>query len=72
MLSIKELVRATNGNLINGNEDYIPLSYEIDSRNIKKDNFFIPIKGEKTDAHKYIIDCVKNGASGFFINKNYI
>lgn len=72
MLNINEIIEATNGKLINGNGKYTPLSYEIDSRSIKKDDFFIPIKGEKTDAHKYIVDCVKNGVCGFFINKNYI
>lgn len=70
MLNVNELIKATKGNLINGNEKVEPLSYEIDSRNVKKGDFFVPLKGENTDAHKYIIDCVKKGSVGYFIDKN--
>lgn len=70
MLNIQEILEATNGKIINGKSDFIPRSYEIDSRNIKCGDFFIPIVGEKVDAHKYIIECVEKGAIGYFINKN--
>ena len=72
MLNVKELVIATNGKLINGDENFIPRKYVIDSRNVEERPFFIPIIGESTDGHKYIIDAVNNGICGFFINKDYI
>ncbi len=72
MLSIKELVEATDGVLINGNEEDIPKNYIIDSRNSKKGDFFVPIVGEKKDAHDFIVDCVKNEIAGFFISKNNV
>lgn len=71
MLNIEELVKATKGILRNGNSTIIPERYEIDSREIKQGDFFIPIQGEKVDAHEYIIDCVKKGAVGFFIMESY-
>lgn len=71
MLDIKELVKATKGKLINGNEGFIPRKYVIDSRNIEENPFFIPIVGENTDGHKYITNAVKEGICGFFINTNY-
>ena len=37
-----------------------------DSRSVKKNDIFIPIKGNKTDGHKYIKDVVKKGASIIF------
>lgn len=71
MLNLKELEIATGGKIINGNEKIIPKYYELDSRSLKEDDFFIPLKGEKVDSHEYILDCVSKGAIGFFISKNY-
>lgn len=70
MLKVIELVKATNGNLLNGDLDFIPKDYIIDSRNIVSNPFFVPIIGEKTDGHNYIVDAVKCGICGYFINKN--
>ena len=70
MLNLKELTEATKGIYINGNLNIVPTNYVIDSRIIQKDDFFVPIIGENTDGHKYIIDTVKNGSIGFFINKS--
>ena len=39
MLNVDELIKATKGILLNGNKSIKPLSYEIDSRNIKKGDF---------------------------------
>lgn len=77
LLNLKELIQATNGTYINGNLDCIPNNYVIDSRIIDKNDFFVPIIGERTDGHEYILDTVQKGISGFFIgksnkNKNYI
>jgi UDP-N-acetylmuramoyl-tripeptide--D-alanyl-D-alanine ligase len=72
MLNINELVLATKGKLVNGDLNIIPQEYAIDSREIKEADFFVPVIGEKTDGHKYIIDCVKKGIIGFFISSNYL
>ena len=71
MLSLKEILIATKGNLILGNEKEIK-NYSISSNEIAEKCMFIPLKGEKTDGHKYILNAVKNKAIGFFINKDYI
>lgn len=70
MLNVKELVKSANGNLLNGNLEYIPENYIIDSRNIVGNPFFVPIIGEKVDGHEFIINAVKSGICGYFINKN--
>ncbi len=72
MLNIKELIEATNGKYINGDLNIIPREYVIDSREIVINDFFVPILGQNIDSHKYIIDCVKKGIIGFFIESNYI
>ncbi|WP_457638560.1 UDP-N-acetylmuramoyl-tripeptide--D-alanyl-D-alanine ligase [Persephonella sp.] len=41
-------------------------SFQIDSRKIKKGDFFVPLKGSKTDGHLFIDDALKKGASGYF------
>ena len=71
MLSINELVKSTNGKCLNGDLNFIPKKYVIDSRNIEENPFFVPIIGENTDGHKYIIDAVKSGICGYFINKSH-
>ncbi len=71
MLSIQEILNATNGNLLSGSKDEVIKEYEIDSRKVNENMFFIPIVGEKVDAHTYILDVVSQGAVGFFIESNY-
>lgn len=70
MLTVKEIVKASNGILVNGDEKVFVISYKLDSRETNKNDFFIPIVGEQNDAHKYILDLVKVGIIGFFVEKN--
>lgn len=70
MLNVKELVEATNGNLLNGNLDQTFKNYKIDSREVEAGDFYIPLKGENVDGHKFIISAIKNGCKGLFIS-NY-
>lgn len=72
MLDINELLKATNGKYINGNRLKRPLNYCIDSRIVQKEDFFVPVVGENVDGHEYIIDCIKKGIVGFFVNSNYL
>ncbi len=67
MLNIKEIVQASNGKLLNGNDSTFVEGYKIDSRLIEKGDFYIPIIGEKVDGHIFIEDVVRKGACGFFI-----
>lgn len=71
MLTVNELVSATNGNLLNGSGDKKIKRYSIDSREVDNETWFIPIIGEKTDAHEYIVECVKTGVVGTYINSNH-
>lgn len=68
MLNVNEILEATKGKLINGDKNYVPKNYVIDSRIINKDDFFVPIVGENVDGHSYIINSVKSGISGYFIS----
>lgn len=41
----------------------------IDSKNVKKNNIFVAIKGKKRDGHNYTKDAIKNGASFCVVTK---
>ena len=71
MLNIKEIVIASKGKLLNGNENSVVKSYRIDSREVEILDFFIPIKGEKIDSHKFLEDISSKGAIGFFLEESY-
>ncbi|SNZ07841.1 UDP-N-acetylmuramoyl-tripeptide--D-alanyl-D-alanine ligase [Persephonella hydrogeniphila] len=45
--------------------------FRIDSRKIQRGDFFVPVKGSKTDGHLFIQDALRRGASGFFSQKKY-
>ncbi|MEG1142350.1 MAG: hypothetical protein RSE41_07910 [Clostridia bacterium] len=72
MLNINEIVKCSKGKLINGNEKIEVIGYHFDSRLICINEFFIPLVGEKVDSHKYILDLVKFGIVGYFIESNNI
>ena len=52
--TIKELAFATGGEIISGNENVVFSNIVIDSRQADKDSLFVPLVGEKNDAHKFL------------------
>ncbi len=67
-ITVREAVQATGGELLNGGEEILNLTLKdvcIDSRIIKAGDLFIPIVGEKVDAHKFIPDVMKKGTATF-------
>ncbi len=66
-IKIKEIVTATAGQLLAGNGEAIVEGFSIDSRTIRKNDFFVPLPGEQTDGHNYIFDALNKGASGTFV-----
>ncbi len=61
----KQIIKKLN--ITNLNKNFLGVS--IDSKTIKKDNLFIPIKGKKKDGHKYIHQALKKGAA-FSVSSN--
>ena len=72
MLKVKDILKATNGKLINGEDEITITSYKIDSREVNSGDFFIPLPGERTDGHKYLDMVIDNGCIGFFVSKEKI
>ena len=69
MLNIKEIIQASKGVLIQGNTDNLASGYKIDSRLIEKNDFYIPMLGEKVDGHIFIKSVAENGGIGSFVQK---
>ncbi len=70
MFTLKELEEETNGKIINGNFDTVISLYRCGSKTHTKNEFYVPITFKNVNREICIIDSVKNGGTGFFIEKN--
>lgn len=68
-ISVKEIIEATSGELIEGSLDTEIRRVETDSRKIKKDSLFVAIKGKNVDGHDYLEKAVKKGANCLLVSK---
>lgn len=68
-LTIKELVIATQGKLVLGNENYTVNDVIIDSRKANKNNVFVAIIGENLDGHNFMQSAYDNGCRTFIKNE---
>ncbi len=68
-LTLKEIIDATNGKLVYGNENEECISFERDTRAIKDGDIFIGFKGETVDGGIRYKEALENGAKGCIINK---
>ena len=62
MLTVRDLLAATKGRLLSGNEDEILTGLCTDTRRLKKGEIFVAIKGQKFNGHNFILDAVSKGA----------
>ena len=71
-MKIKELLNILHGTLINPSKNILERKvqkFSIDSRNIKENELFVPLKGEKFDGHQFIEDALKKGALAYLTEK---
>jgi UDP-N-acetylmuramoyl-tripeptide--D-alanyl-D-alanine ligase len=61
-MTVKEITAACGGKLLCGDSNTIVTSVSTDSRKIDCGTLFVPIKGERTDAHTFIRATFKVGA----------
>ncbi len=62
-LTVKDIIRETNGELIIGDENFICKNFSRDTRKIDKGDVYIGIKGETFDGSKFWRQALENGAS---------
>ena len=70
-ITIKDIVEATGGKLLCGDENTVVKHISIDSRVMQGDDIFVPIIGEKVDAHNFIDQALGNGAIATFTSKHH-
>lgn len=69
-LSVKEILEATQGKLLNGSAQEMVHSISTDSRSIQAGDYFLCLVGENFDAHDYIEEVLGKGAAGIIYQKN--
>lgn len=62
-ITIKDVLQATKGTLLCGKEDKVITHFCIDSRQADEASLFVPIVGEKVDAHKFIPNTLEAGSA---------
>ena len=67
-LRVNEIVEAVNGTLLAGDPNTEIEYICIDSREAHEGGLFVPIIGEKVDAHKFIAQVFDNGAEAVFMS----
>ncbi len=63
-ITIKDILEITGGELLCGDENKVIKDFSIDSRTGNEDSIFVPIIGERVDAHRFIEGALSlNGAT---------
>jgi len=70
-LSVAEILGWTKGRLLQGNPKTVISSISLDSRKLKKNSFFIAIRGEKYDGHNFLKEAFERGAKGAIIDSKF-
>ncbi|HAM51812.1 MAG TPA: UDP-N-acetylmuramoyl-tripeptide--D-alanyl-D-alanine ligase [Nitrospiraceae bacterium] len=61
-LTVKEILKATGGRIISGSPDAAFTGVSIDSRTIRNDELFVPLKGQRFDGHDFLMAALKSGS----------
>lgn len=69
-LTVSELVLATNGKLLSGNENDRVYDVVIDSRKASDKNVFVAIVGETLDGHEFMHSAYEKGCKTFIKNES--
>ena len=70
-ITVKELLEATGGNLLLGQEDQHAGHISLDSRKMEGDDLFVPIVGERVDAHGFLCQAIASGAAAVFTSEHH-
>lgn len=65
-MKVREIVEATGGKLLCGDPETVVTHVAIDSRQAGEGSLFVPIIGERVDAHKFIGQVFEQGAAATF------
>lgn len=69
-ITVKDIVAATGGRLLCGNAAQKIEHLSIDSRTMKGNDLFVPLIGEKVDAHRFIGQAFDTGAAAVLTSEH--
>lgn len=69
-LTIKEIADAVEGTILTGDENMQIANVSTNSKKMEENTLFIPIIGEKVDAHDFIPDAAAHGAKACFTSRH--
>lgn len=69
-MTVNEVLKATGGKLLCGNPNTRLEHLIIDSRSEKEHSLFVPLIGEKVDAHRFIAQAFSNGAAAVLTSEH--
>lgn len=62
---VKDLIEITKGSLLCGAVDDVIVDIATDSRNLKEGDLFVPLIGERVDAHKFLDAAIQDASVAF-------
>ena len=63
-MTVKEILAAVHGTLLQGDEHTVVTRISTDSRKMEAGSLFLPWRGERFDGHDFIDSAMENGAEG--------
>ena len=73
LMTLEELLTSIGARLVYKSDTSKAFSsVAIDSRNVKNNSLFIPLRGEKQDGHSYIESALKKGAKFFVVDFDHL
>ena len=67
-MKIEQILKVTNGKLLNGTKEAICQNFSTDTRKIKNGDTFIALKGEKYDGNEFVKNAIDKGAKTCIIS----
>lgn len=62
-MTVKEITQAISGRLLCGDPETVVTDIQFDSRAVGEGSLFVPLVGEKVDAHRFIESCIEKCAA---------
>lgn len=69
---LKDLIKAVNGKFLLGDPNLLVKSVSINSKTVKKGQFYFALKGKNHDGHDFIKECIEREAGGIVYSRNDI
>ena len=70
-LPLSLIATFANGELERGDPNRVVVSISTDSRTVRADELFLPLRGDNFDGHNFIAQTVQRGAAGAIVDKSW-